>query len=357
MNIEIDKVQYIGWLEASVTIRLDALTDTFSFKTTSKDAKPLPFSGGESCVVNVDGEKILTGFVELINVGGNATSHDIDVAGRDRTADLLDSNIGSLSDWRPIITLKSAIEKIISHIGSDITVIDKVSPDVFVEAEDLMAPEPGQNAWDFIQSLARKKQVLLSSNSDGNILITKSSGIEVNATLQHKVNDDTNNVLSYGVSYDTTGRYNVYRITSQLNPLALILAGISSNSTIVNQSSQVVDDLIREGRQFVLIAENAGSNPIDRAKWEMNIRNARGKVYSATVHGFRNQTGNLWKLNELVQVVDEYADINSRMLVNSIQFSATSDGGKNTTLSLVEKNAYTLTLEEPVDDKVGIGLA
>ena len=114
-----------------------------------------------------------------------------------------------------------------------------------------------------------------------------------------------------------------------------------------------MDSDIRAGRQFVIVAENAGSNLLDRAKWEANVRKARGRVYGATVDGFYNETGELWQVNKLVQVVDEFVDINSRMLINSVNFSANIYGGKNTTLSLVEKNAYSLTLEEPGVDEVG----
>ena len=41
------------------------------------------------------------------------------------------------------------------------------------------------------------------------------------------------------------------------------------------------------------------------------------------------------------------------MLVNAIEFISTGGDGKSTVLSLVEKNAFTLSLEEPVNDKVG----
>jgi prophage tail gpP-like protein len=132
----------------------------------------------------------------------------------------------------------------------------------------------------------------------------------------------------------------------------LINAGDVANSSVANQSSQVLDSVIRAGRQFALAAENAGSNPIERARWEANVRKARGRIYACTVHGFRNQTGDIWRVNKLVRVNDEYAGINSRMLVNTIQFSEDIDNGKLTTLAFVERNAYTLELEEPDTDVV-----
>jgi len=361
MILEVDGTEFAGFLAGSATVRLDALTNTFSFSMTSDKANALPFRGGEACIVKVDGEKIITGHIEIVNVDGDSSDHSISITGRDNTGDILDSNIGSLEDIRPPTTLKRIIEIAIKHIGSTISVVQEFEPKPFVTTEDLASPEPGQDVWDFIETLARKRQVLLSSNADGNVLITRSKSEEVDATLQHLIGRNDNNVLKYSVSYDTTGRYNVYRMSTQLNPVAMVDAGRFSNETIVSQNGQSTDLEIRKGRQLVLITENSGSTPIDRAKWEANVRRARGKMYSATVHGFRNQTGNIWAVNELVQVNDEFAGINSRMLVSSVEFNIGTEG-RLTTLALVDKGSYLLSIDaeiaEDLDkiDQLGIGL-
>lgn len=360
ITIQVGGVEYGLFTNALVSIRLDALSNTFSFSATSNQAQLLPFRLGEACQVLVDGDPVVTGFIELINVDGDSSTHTIDIQGRDKTGDLLDSGIASLPDLRPPISLSDICKRVIAHIGSDIAVVSEFAPPPFTKAEDLAAPEPGQNAFEFLEGKARKRQVLLTSNGTGDLVITRSSGAEVDATILHRVDDNDNNVIRYSTSYDSTGRFNIYKFVSQLNPIALINAGTSSNAQIVNQTAQSTDNAVRAGRQYVLVAENASSSSDqkERADWEANIRKARGNVYSATVHGFRNQSGELWGVNQLVQVIDDYADIDSRMLVNSVQFSVDpeQDGeGSQTVLSCVEKNAYTLELEEPVTDKVGAG--
>lgn len=357
LAIEVDGTKYSGFINAEANVRLDALTNTFRFQASSDNEKPMPFGVGQSCRVKSGNDLILTGNIELINVDGDSTSHNIDIAGRDKTGDLLDSTIGSLSDIRAPISLKAIIEKTITHIGADIDVVDLENPAIFTKAEDVTAPEPGQLAWDYIEKYARKRQVLLTSNGLGQVVITKSSGIEVDAIVKHKLRSDDNTVLRYAVSYDDTGRFNKYEMLAQSNPLSLIFAGNISNEAIVNQNSQIFDDLIREGRQLALVAETASSSADlkKRAQWDANIRKARGKVYSATVRGHRNQTGNLWAVNELVKVEDDFAGIDSRMLVNSIKFSSNKESADTSLLSFVEKNAYTLSLEEPVIDKTGEG--
>ncbi len=215
---------------------------------------------------------------------------------------------------------------------------------------DIVAPEAGANAWEFLDKLARKRQVLLNSNVDGDLVIRSRYPQYIEASVLHRVADNTNNVLKYATSNDSTGRFNFYVSTSQTNLVAIASGGTSVNE-LVDLKGTARDTAIRVGRQRVLAESSyASSENADRAKWEANVRSARGQVYSATVHGYRNQTGALWLPNTLVYVSDEYADIDRLMLVNSVAFGLSADDGRTTNLGLIEKDAYTLKLEEAVED-------
>ena len=357
ITLEVSGQPYEQFTNANVSIRLDTLSNTFSFDATSQRAAPLPFRGGEPCRVLVDGEAVLTGFIELVSVNYDARSHDISIQGRDKTGDLLDSSISAISDLVAPITLKEIIQNVIADLGADIQVIEISPTEPFAAAEDIISPESGENAFSFIEKYSRKRQVLLTSDSDGNVVITQSTGEVIDASLQNIVGSNTNNVISGSVSYDTTGRFNVYKFQSSLNPISLVFAGVTDLAALVDQSGGVTDDQIRIGRQMILVAETPYSSDEDetRATWEANIRKARGRVYSVKLDGFKNQTGQLWSINTLVSVVDDFAGINAQMLINSVNFSFDLRGSA-TILSLVDSNAYTLELEEPTTEVFGVGL-
>jgi prophage tail gpP-like protein len=358
MNLEVNGVAYENFTAASAELRLDALSNTFAFEAVSVAGTPLPFKGGEACRVLIDDDPVVTGYIEVVDVNYDTRDHSISITGRDKTGDLLDSNISSLSDLRAPISLKGVIEQIIKHLEIDLTVIDNATPALFNAAEDLGAPEPGENAFEFIEGLARKRQVLLTSDSDGNIVITQATAVDSGAALQNIIGATDNNILSGTVSYDRTGRFNIYRFAATLNPIALLSAGQTDLAELVDQGDGITDADIRTGRQLVLIAEGPSSKDENnrRATWEANIRRARGRVYSVTVAGHRHAgfTGKLWTINTLVTVKDEFADIDAQMLINSVSFNF-DQGGRTTTLTLVEKDAYTLALAEPeATQKVGV---
>lgn len=362
MKIRVAGVEYGGFLDASVTQSLDALSNTFSISATAKRGIPLPFRGGEACEITVDGEVALTGYIELVSVDGNPNDHTIRLEGRDKTGDLLDSTIGSMSPLQgSSVSLRRLCEKVIKHIGSDIVVVDDAHPVPFNPAEDKMDPEPGTPAFEFLEPYARKRQVLLTSNGSGNLVIAGNSGVEVDAFVQHQVGDPNfaNNVLNYSASYDTTGRFHAYTHISQLNLGALADIGEPTPSTIADQGSaqKILDNRIRAGRQLVLVSEamSSSKSTLSRAEWEKLIRRARGSVYSATVHGFRNQAGLLWAINTIPSVRSDFAGIDCKMLINTVTF--TLDGqGRNTTLGFVERDAYKLAAQEPTEEELGDGL-
>lgn len=365
MRLEVNGVLYERFTEATVDIRLDALSNSFSFAAVGDELDPIPFSLGDECRVFVDDHAVLDGHVELLNVDGDSTSHDLAVAGRDRTGDLLDSTLGVLDDLLPPISLKRLCERVVAHLtpteSERIGVVDDVAPALFNVAEDKIAPEPGENAFDFLEKWARKRAVILTSNFQGDLVIADPSGTEIEAWVHHrKDNALDNNVVAYSMSYDDTGRYNLYRSQAELNPNATVLAGLASHAPIVDQSGEAVDSLIREGRQLVLVSESAFSNAQnrDRARWERNVRLARGRLFSATMAGYTNQTGDLWRVNTLPWVISEMAGINTRMLVNSVRFSKTLELGEQTVLGFVERDAYTRDLAEPTvesEERSGLG--
>jgi prophage tail gpP-like protein len=359
--LRVSGTEYDEFTTASATAQLDAISRSFSFSATSRDGEPLPFRGGEPCQVLVDEEVVLTGFVERVNVDYDSSSHNITVAGRDKTGDVVDSSITDLGDIRPL-TLKRVIEQVLENLGSTSKVVDRRNPSPFNVAQDVTAPEIGQNAFEFIEGLARVRQVLLTSDGFGNIVILHPTGTPVAATILHNLNSSDNNVLTSSVSYDFTERFRTYINSSQLNMVPLNQTGTETDpEEIVNKTTPpVTDPGVRVGRQLVIDSESSmfgESEGLDRATWEARIRKTRGQTYSATVTGYRNQAGSIWAPGQVVRVEDVFAGINARMMINSVTYTLSRDGGRSTDIGLVERNAYQLSLEEPRDEEVGGGLA
>ncbi len=346
MKIEVKGKQYYGFTSATAIVKIDSLCNSFSFASGPGESLTIPFSRGDECIIYADGEQVVKGYVEIISGSGSSNSHVIDITGRDRCSDIVDSSLNAMKDIRPPISFKQIVEIIVSSIGSDLDVIDYT--DVrFDKAEDLISPERGDNAFQFLEKLARKKNVILSSNSDGDVVIQNSIGKYVDAIILNSKGNPNNNVIQYSFSYDDTGRFNRYEVVGNQNINVISNLGSSIPRKVVNQRGFVIDSRIREGRQFVLATENPGSSSLmeSRASWELNIRRARSRTYNAVVSGFRNQSGELWSTNTLVRVLDEHAQIDDIMLINSVIYRM-EGSGRTCEVGLVNRDAYTLSQAE-----------
>lgn len=377
MKLKVNDVVYGGFTSGRVDLSLDSPASFFSLTTTSEDAVPLPFQIGSSCEVTVDDELVLTGNIEVISVDGDSRSHTITIEGRSKTADVLDSTLTPVSDFKTPIGLKFLIEQIVINIqtsfalsvqpdasriadlrnlaASDpfITVIEetKTTPFSFDNSNvEVISIEAGDNAFQLMDKYARFKQVLISCNAEGNIVIIRPSGINIDAFLTHRVADrDSNNVLNYSTNENFSDRFIHYVAFGQGSPIIgseeqQLYSGFQGTAT--GDFSFLPFEVARvRKRLFVLNIETESTSQTfaqARLDWEKNIRIARSKVYGATVHGFRNQTGDIWRLNTLPSVDDEFAGISppEKMLVNNITFSIGPGTGKQTTLALLDKNAY-----------------
>ncbi len=358
MTLQVNGIIYDNFLSGQVETRLDALSNTFTFQMARTGTDPLPFAVGSDCLVRVDGSVVVTGTIELMTVDYDDTSHSITLAGRDKTSAITDSTLETFSDITGNgLTLQAVIETAINQIGADITVINNVPGlETFSGTEDIISFEDGENAFNYIETLAQRLQVLLTSNGDGNLVISRSATTSSGLKLQNVLNAVDNNIKAASVSYDNTGRFNFYRASSQLNPVALQLAGTTDASVIVSQKGSVTDADIPAGRQLVLspLTSNGDNTNTNRALWEANVRKARGRMYTATVAGFSLE-GILWTINQRVEVQDVFSGISGEMLCNTVIHRLDEDSGEVSELTFVDVNAYTLTLADPEFQDLGEG--
>lgn len=355
MELEVNGIRYARFTTASAFISLDSIARGFSFTAVSIGGLPLPFKGGEPCRVIVDGFPVIDGFIEVVNVDYDSGSHTITIEGRSKTGDLVDSSLEGKEINAPI-SLKKIIEDVISEIGLNIAVVDNTNIEDFNEAEDKLGPAIGENAFVFIERLARKRQVLLTSSSGSDIVITRSEPTQIEVKLQNILGSNNNNIISGAVSYDRTNRFRDYIVKSQQNTSSLAFSGNADLTDVVDQKGSALDTEVRPGRRLVMRAEKASSNDQakERAIWEANIRRTRSQVYSVNLNGYRTQNGELWSTNKLVSITDEFADIDARMLINTIEFKFDTADGRTTALGFVDKDAYQVEISEPQPvDNVG----
>lgn len=346
--IEIAGIRYTGFTDISVTKTMDTMAGSFRFAATSDDVTVFPIKVGDSCSIIIVDVPIIKGFVEIVSVDYSAGSHSIIIEGRDKTADIIDSTLFGNIEITKGATLEKVIKKVLDDLDiTDIEIINNVSG-LQPFTNELESGKTGQNAFDFIQTYCRKRQVIVASDGLGNILIQRAGTNVIPVHLLNQKGGEFNNIISSHVSYNHTQRFNSVKVKSQGNSSAFDV----TFQNIANNEASATDSLIRSTRKMVVIAESSSDKTTvqERATWEVNIRRARSFQYSVSIQDFTYDKTNLWLPNNLVNVLDQYADVEGQFLIRAITYAQSLGVGSAVDMTLTTRDAYNLEAEQAVRD-------
>lgn len=357
IEIEFDGQRFTGFTEARVSRSVEAVSGSFSV-TVKGGREGQPFKRGGAVKFFVDSELFLTGFIEQMTVTYNASDHQTRLSGRSKTADLIDSHVDGTIELNPSagdgFTLTQLAKQIIDNIGLDIIVDDTLVLDLKPFKGDSPASgEVAEKGFDIIERYARKRQVFLTTDGDGNLVFVRGDQGRQGAVLIHVTppkDTSNNNILDGEINIDDSERFNKYIFHSQGNPTFFAKSDIpKDNENLVGRRSDCDDPDIRPSRVLQLQAENSTDieELEERARWEADIRKSRSLVYTYRVVGHSGGVG-IYKPNRIIRVIDDFAFENdTELLIKDVTFEVSNDGGNTTSLNLVRKNAFTLIVEEP----------
>jgi len=375
ITLAINGQSYTGFISAEVSRSFSDASGQFTLITTPTDTNnrpqdAYPIKTGDSCQIMVSGQVFLTGYVEEINISHSATEYNIEIKGRDRTCDLIDSTIDPdvLTSSSGNTTLQKICETVIEKIGiKNLGVINNLGEEIDIAdtsftSGEIIAAMPGQNAFDYLQQYARYKQTILSTDGQGNLTINRTGTELLPVRLLCEVNGTQNNIVRASASLNNTEQYNVYKVYSQKALMFFEFQGTKfaqdssePQNSAINQVGTSINKDIRTGRQYVCVTDTpviSAANAINYADWENNYRKAKSFSYQPTIAEHTYDGTNIWTPNTLVTVKDDLSyiqngyGINSVLLIDGVTFNQDANDGLTTTLNLVYKNSYSLVIEQ-----------
>jgi len=345
ITLTVAGVNYKDFVSASANSSLGTISGTFNFTATATATEVLPVKPGQTCTVLVDDIAVITGYIEIVNIQYDDSSHTISISGRDKTADLVDCTmLAEESDFNGKISFKKLCETAIEKSGvKGVSVVDEAKAEDFDEIS-LESASVGETVHAFLEKYARKRQVILTSNGDGNLVIVKPAALKAKTKLVNGIN-----INRGGLVINLSNRFRTYIVKSQAGLSSTDDGGDINLEDATNSEGKVVDGAIREGRTLTIIDENANykGGAQKRARWEALIRRANSVTANVTIQG--SGDGEVIIPNMRIEYQEQYGKgaLPSAlpMLVKSASYSFDITRGSETSLNLVRQNAYTLDLQ------------
>lgn len=333
-----------GWKTARVTRSLDHAAGDFSLTISERwpgQIAPKAIRPGDACVVAVNGQAVITGWVDDVQPKYDATTHEVTFVGRSRTNDLVDcSAIHSPGQWRGL-----KLEAIAAELAAPfkVSVVAEVSTGAPFPS---FSVQQGETVFEAIERMTRMRGVIVTDDNLGNLVITRARRGRASGTLRHRrENGDANNILSGTGTFNVQSRFSHYLVKGQ-SPGSDNWHGEKASGA---KSEVVTDGNIGRYRPLLLVAEASadGVSATDRARWERARRGGKSVALEYRVQGWtQDGSGSLWVPNQLVAVEDDFLGVWGALLVAQVTYEIGASG-TTTTMRLHPPEAFELLPEMP----------
>lgn len=331
-ELKVNGMIYGGWKNVRITRSIEQMAGTFELEISDRwpgQLKRTPIKPGEMCQVLLNGQPVITGRIDTVMIDYDSQKHSIRVGGRDKTGILVDCSAAYLSgQWRNV-----HIEQIAKNLLSQY--------DIKVETFGLEGIRPfrsysiheGESIFECLERAARMIGVLLTSNPDGDLVITRAMSDGEGLVLI-----EGGNIKAARAEFSWKDRYSEYIVKGYGR---LFGDGDHVHSAPVHA---IGDPAISHFRRLIVLAENHSDNASlkVRAEWECNVRRGRGCRGSITVQGWENKFG-LWYPNTIVSVTSPLIYLaESKMLIVGCSYTLDDQGGSLTELAIARPESFQL---------------
>jgi len=342
--------------------------------------------------IDVDGERLMTGFIESFRCIASPDNRAFMIFGRDIIVDFTDSTLPNMVFKTPfniIDCLKSLLIKNGFTVGvkakkptndsftglNNILIINEFGniPNFTEEDAVQYIKDVGEKSFAYLKKLTNSRGILLGTDAFGNIIIRR-VGNEIATTnlICYNIEVENNNINNIKESeviinfQDSFHRYEIISsssqgtegeksifINNQSKPEQTSIA-----NDLVERRAIVFDEEVRERRIYTkYIDKNLSLEECKKfATWELNTRKAKRKILKYTVLGFRQNLeqdlslNQLWRVNQLVWVYDEsqYPIIDGEFLIKSIHYRQSLKLGTICEMELVDQLSYSYSISEPL---------
>lgn len=306
-------------MSVSIDRSIDAGADSFTVDYGAHDrtppgaANPLSFDGDESVELRLDGELMLTGYLDSASIDIDSKAASVSLAGNSRTIDLYQCPVVP-GDRRFVDQSILAIcESLCAPFGIEVEVDPAAAASAATVLETFKA-EFGEDVAEAIARAARFQGLLVSSSAAGNLRLARLSTDRVATLLKLP-----GNIQQIQLTRDARERFSTYyvlsRDASRFDP---------DDTGDDGKVAEVVDKGVARYRPFILESETHVKKQAQRvaqAEWERNRRAGQSFVATVRLPGWKH-SGGIWAPNTLVrlQVERQGLSVDEDMVVTSVGF-------------------------------------
>jgi prophage tail gpP-like protein len=316
VKLIVNDLEFSGWKSCRIESGLERIARSFELSVTDT----WPGSGherrinpGDLCEVFIGNDLVCTGYVDATPIDYDATSITIMIRGRSKTADLVDCSAEEKTGQFKGLKIEAIAQKLAEPFGLAVIVETDTGPAITDHQI-----QQGETAFESLDRLAKLRQVLITDNADGDIVIASTgSGGDASSALELGIN-----VLSASAGFDYSEVYSKYVVKGQKSG-----TDDDYGSGAAQSKGESSGGLTRHRVLMVRQSGQADAKACQqRAQYEQQIRAAKAEEVRYKIAGWRQADGSLWRTNQFISITDSIMKTKPVLLISEIIFTLDPSG-------------------------------
>ena len=318
------------WTAISITRGIEIMPPQAEMTLTTANPSGVTIEPFASCQVYAGQDLLITGYVQKLSCGLSSNTHQIGVAVGGKGQDLTECS-AVLTDGTQLIQaadLKTIAEAICKPFA---ITVRQVGDDTVVVPQQVI--QLGARPYDVLDESARFCSRILYENEAGELVISQVGTTKMASGLAEGIN-----VEAASSAFDSSIRYSDY-IAALMSADVLSEAGAGGNL-----QAAFKDTAVPRYRPLVSISPQANANgslATATARWEEARRIGRSQAVRVTTSGWRDSAGQLWQINQLLDLTLPSVAISAETwLISQVMFTR-DETGQHAQLTLMPPSAFT----------------
>nr|WP_239914438.1 contractile injection system protein, VgrG/Pvc8 family [Salmonella enterica] len=341
VELKVDGKIFSGWTSVTVNRSIETMAGYFDLGVnvqTSTDLSSL--APGKPFTLSIDGQTVITGYTDGRRRQMGADSMKITIAGRDKTADLIDcAAIYKGGQWK-----KRTLEQIARDLCQPYGVA------VRWELTDAESAAPftsftldhSETVYEALGRAARARGVLITSNAAGDLVFTRADESHSDRLVLGE------NLLSVDFDEDYRDRFSEYTVKGHGRSNGKVGDTVDTR-TIASQKGTATDSAITRYRPMIILADSKidAQSATARALREQRRRLAKSVTFEAQLDGWTRSNGQIWMPNILAEIdASKFAIQTGPLLVSKVVLTLDDREGVKTTLTLAPRDGFLVPVEK-----------
>lgn len=344
--LEVNGSELRGWEGVTVVRSVETLAGAFSLSATElepDDPLARPLKPGVACRVRLDGDLVVSGYLDKVVTAYGREKHSVSARGRDAAGDLVDCSADrDPGEWQAQ-TLDSIARDLVSDFEG-VTFVPGADPG---EAFPIFRINAGETVHSALRRGAQTRGLMPTSDGQGGVTFAR-IGEELAPARIDRTADDRGRILSARIDADDRERFSTYRVKGQTDQPETWPDGEGPAGGPA-QAGSASDPGVTRYRPKVIVDASSGDRGamLRRAQFEATTRAGKSRVVGYRLQGWRAGDW-LWAPGFRVPVYDPLLGVGNEsgaaqeMVVDSVTYSIDDNVGRVVDLRLLDPRAFTL---------------